>query len=371
MNYLADSLSERGLEVHVFSRKKAPEPAICRDIHFHESPWLSKAVLRPDGLTALSFARVVAVCLRNVGDLLNWGFDIVQSEEMRLAMPGMILSGLTGVPVVLDEPDLEFEKARQWSSRGNWRRIRFAEKLFCRSARQVLTSSKRERELMHHSFGLPHDRISLIPNGVDTKRFSQGREEGLRKRLGLAERPVVLFMGNFGALFNRDGLNFLLTELLPRVVERVPDVAFLVIGKGLDSKFGGHTYNFKPMGFVADPREYLDVADVCIAPLRYGGGTRIKILEYMSMAKPVVATSKGCEGLHVTHESDILVEDTVDGFAGAVATLLRDVELASRIGRRARETAAKRYDWSEIAARLESVYVEVVEKSSSDSARHV
>src|SRR5207249_2914119 len=98
--------------------------------------WLAKAILRPDSVR--SFARVSAACLKNLNELLGgYRFDIVQSEELRLAMPGSVLSRLTRVPLILDEADVEFDKARQWGSWGNWRTILLVEKLFCRNAQQV------------------------------------------------------------------------------------------------------------------------------------------------------------------------------------------------------------------------------------------
>lgn len=362
MNFLADSLSRRGLEVHVFARKREAELTICKNVFFHKSPWLDKAVLRPDSIR--SFARVSAVCLKNLNKLLGgYRFDIVQSEELRLVMPGLVLSKLTRAPLILDEPDVEFDKARQWGAWGNWRRILLLEKLFCRNARQVLTSSSREKEIMQHSFGLSDSRISVIPNGVDTNWFSPGGGKDLRGELGLSERPVVLFMGNFGYFPNVDALSLIVSELLLRVKEAVRDVVFLIIGKGLSLTAASPTYNLMPVGFVSDPRPYMDIADVCISPLRYGGGTRIKILEYMSMGKAVVSTSKGCEGLAVTRESDILVEDKVDGFAKAIVALLRNDDLTRKIGQKARETAVRSYDWSDIASRLASVYAQVLNGS--------
>lgn len=363
MNFLADSLSRRGLEVHFFARKKADELVICKDVYFHESPWLEE--LRPDALSVRSFARVSAVCLKNLKELLGDSrFDIVQSEELRLALYGSVLSRLKRVPLILDEPDAEFEKARQGGSFGNWRAILLVEKLFCRNAQHVLTSSSREREIMQHSFGLSDHRISVIPNGVDTSWFSPGAGgEDLRTKLGLSGRPTVLFMGNFGYFPNVDALNLIVRELLPRVREAVRDVAFLVIGKGLPSSAESPSYNFLPVGFVNDPRSYIDIADVCIAPIRYGGGTRIKILEYMSMGKAVVSTTKGCEGLAVTRQNDILLEDKEDEFARAIVALITSNDLKHEIGRRARETVVRSYDWSEIAGRLVSVYNQVLNGS--------
>lgn len=343
----------------MFARKREAELTICKSVLFHNSPWFAKAILRPNSFR--SFAKASATCLMSLGEFSNgYPFDIVQAEELKLVIPAFVLSRKAQSPLVLDEPDVEFDKARQWASWGNSQKVLLTERLFCRSARQVLTSSLREKRIMQHAFGLPDSRISVIPNGVDTTRFSPGHETDLRSKIGLSGRPVVLFMGNFGYFPNVDALTLIVEELVPRVREVIQDVAFLVIGKGLDSTGAPPTYNFRPLGFVEDPRAYIDMAELCIAPLRFGGGTRTKILEYMSMGKAVISTSKGCEGLEVAHGNDILIEDEIGAFAGAIVSLLRNQDLARRVGNKARQTVMLHYEWLKIANQLVSVYGQIL-----------
>ena len=362
MNFLVDSLSNRGVEVHVFARRAAPELSICKGAIFHKSPWLAKAMLRHDALTLRSFARASAVCTRNLKYLVrDYGFDIIQAEEMRLTIPSYLASKLEGLPLILDEPDVEFNKAIQWKGYGDWRRIYLIEKFSCHRARRVLTSSEGEKQVMKHSFGLPENRISVIPNGVDTAWFSPSCDMENRSKLGISNRPVVLLMGNYLYYPNADAMSLVLKELLPRVKRIIGDVVFLAIGKGLNSLGVPSDYNFKPLGFVNDPRGSIGIADVCIAPIRYGGGTRTKILEYMSMGKAVVSTSKGCEGLDVKRGEDILIEDDYDQFAMAIVSLLKNDSLRAAMGRRARETAVGSYAWSNIASQLISVYQEILD----------
>jgi glycosyltransferase involved in cell wall biosynthesis len=87
-------------------------------------------------------------------------------------------------------------------------------------------------------------------------------------------------------------------------------------------------------------------------PLRQGGGTRLKILEAMALGTPVVATTKGAEGLDLTSGEDILIADDPDAFADATSRLLTDDALHARIAARAKETVATRYDWELIGAEM-------------------
>ena len=97
-------------------------------------------------------------------------------------------------------------------------------------------------------------------------------------------------------------------------------------------------------GTVDDATKFMSSMSVMIAPLFAGGGMRVKVLEAMALAKPVVATKLGAGGLDVEHGRDILVADDAATFADAVALLLRDPRTAARIGNAARETVRSRYD---------------------------
>jgi glycosyltransferase involved in cell wall biosynthesis len=109
-------------------------------------------------------------------------------------------------------------------------------------------------------------------------------------------------------------------------------------------------------GTVEDIRPYFEDATVYVVPLRTGGGTRLKIGEAMAMAKPIVSTSLGCEGLPVTAEEDIIIADGPAEFAAAVVGLLQDGRRRSRMAERARETARKRMDWAAGRDRLHQAY---------------
>jgi len=184
----------------------------------------------------------------------------------------------------------------------------------------------------------------------------------LRKSLGLSARKIVLFMGNFEYFPNRDSLDIVRAELMPRVTRSVPDTTFMVMGRALSANLVPNDANFVSVGFVEDPRPYMEMADVCIAPIRYGGGTRIKILEYMSMGRAVVSTPKGSEGLQLTDGIDILIRGDWAAFAQAIVSLLKSEDQASKVGLEARRTVQRRYDWNEIGSQLVSTYKRMVDR---------
>jgi glycosyltransferase involved in cell wall biosynthesis len=101
---------------------------------------------------------------------------------------------------------------------------------------------------------------------------------------------------------------------------------------------------------------YYERAGVVVAPVRSGGGTRLKVLEALASARPLVSTSVGCEGIDVTPGEHLLVEDDPQRFADAVVALIEDPARARALGEAGRERAVERYDWSALGGLLEAVY---------------
>lgn len=117
-----------------------------------------------------------------------------------------------------------------------------------------------------------------------------------------------------------------------------------------------HGGNIEVVGFAEDLRSEIARAAVVVAPLRIGGGTRLKIIEAMSMSKAVVSTPIGAEGLHVKHEHDILIAESPQEFANQIERVLRDPQLAARLGAQARRTADDEYSWKAAAQRLSDFF---------------
>jgi glycosyltransferase involved in cell wall biosynthesis len=107
---------------------------------------------------------------------------------------------------------------------------------------------------------------------------------------------------------------------------------------------------------VPDVRPYVHEAAVFVVPLRMGGGTRLKVLEGLSMEKAVVSTSVGCEGIDVVDGEHLLVADDPAAFADAVLSVTADDDLAARLGRQGRTLVEEHYKWESVVDRLEDFY---------------
>ena len=97
-------------------------------------------------------------------------------------------------------------------------------------------------------------------------------------------------------------------------------------------------------------------ARLCIAPLRAGGGTRLKILEAMAYGRPVVSTRFGCEGLDVENGREVLLADRPEDLARAIVGALDNPVLCEGLRTRARALVERNYDWQQSAERLQTLH---------------
>lgn len=239
-----------------------------------------------------------------------------------------------------------------------------------RRFRHVIAVSENDRELMSEMTGA--SRITVVPTGVDIKKYSSGDEAPrVFKEAKSRSGALVVFLGSMDWEPNIDGVEYFCREVWPRVLESVPSARFRVVGRDPHPRVRRlASENVEVTGTVPSVVEHLREADAVVVPLRVGGGTRLKIFEAMAVGKAVVSTTVGAEGLDVTHGEDILLADDAESFAESVTGLLRDTARRETLGRAAAELAA-RYDWSVIARRFEDVLARAagVEDAAGEAER--
>jgi len=205
----------------------------------------------------------------------------------------------------------------------------------------------------------------VTPNGVDTAFYAPGRTEDAE--------PSVLYTGGFGYLPNQDAVRFFHQAVWPKVRSQVPACRFRIVGSQAREYFGG-MLALDPAVEVAsdvpDMRPYFDRAWVVVVPLRAGSGTRFKILEAMAMAKPVVSTNLGAEGIPAADGEQIVLADDPDAFARAVVLLLRDAQRRRALGLAARRLACERYHWAGLCDRMAAAFHHQFAPGAQPASRH-
>jgi len=182
--------------------------------------------------------------------------------------------------------------------------------------------------------------------------------------------PQLVFTGSMDWIPNEDAMTFFCQDILPLIRAQRPDVQLSIVGRAPTPAVQrlADIPGVRVTGRVDDVRDYVGNAAVYIVPIRIGGGTRLKIYEAMGMAKAVVSTTIGAEGLPVTDGSDLLLADTAEHFASAVLQLLSDPARRVQLERAARELVVTRYDWSAVAGQLEDALVKAAARPATAAA---
>lgn len=193
--------------------------------------------------------------------------------------------------------------------------------------------------------------IHIVENGVDTTYFVPAR--------GGEEARSLIFTGLLQWYPNVSGLTYFGEEIWPLVKRQCPDVKLYIAGKNPTGSLRRWSERDPNVVVVANPedmRPWIARAAVYICPLLEGGGTRLKILDAMALATPVVSTAIGCEGLRVRHGENILIADRPAAFASSIINLFSDDELRRRLGGAGRALVETYYDWEKIGLQLEQAY---------------
>ncbi len=182
----------------------------------------------------------------------------------------------------------------------------------------------------------PAARLRYVPNVVDVAAIAPVVPPTGERR--------ATFVANFAYEPNRNGLRFLLDEVLPLVWRELPDAKLALVGAGLtlaeDSRVKA-LGRVEALGFVEDLDAAYARACCAVVPLLQGGGTPLKLIEALAHGLPVIATPRAVAGLAVGDGEHLLVAGDAQAFADTLVRVLRDG--AGELGNRGRELVAERY----------------------------
>ena len=340
---------------------------VCKDVHL---VGLNPRAARLASLTSLSRGEPLSLGYYRSGAMQRWvsakladGFDSVFLFSSPMAQ---FILGRTdpSVRLVMDFVDIDSDKWTQYARhrRGPMRWI------YGREARTLAAFERRVADAVDASTfvsaaeaemfkGMAPERaasICAVNNGVDHGFFSPDRAYANPYEGG----PVLVFTGAMDYWANVEAVVWFARDVLPLIQARRPEVRFCIVGSkpaaAVEALAGlpGVTVT----GRVEDVRPYIAHAEAVVAPLRVARGVQNKVLEGMSMARPVVATPQAAEGIDCLPGRELWLAEGNAGFAEACLDALVS-DQRNAVMTRARARILKSYDWDAALATLNDLLI--------------
>jgi polysaccharide biosynthesis protein PslH len=322
------------------------------------------SVLRGTPIWATGLA--VAAYGERVGTISRkWRPDIVQIEYHVM---GQYLTALAGcsAPRVLTqhEPGAAAAEDLWKSNQGFARWARYLdmlawkkfERAIMKRIQAVVVFTERDRQA-----------VARLNQQTPIVRIPLGTVISDRPLNPLGYQPLSLvFVGNFIHPPNVDAALRLVQAIFPAVQKRHPELRLYIVGDQPPpevKQMAGPKVTVT--GRVADVSPYLERAAVVVAPLRLGGGMRVKVLEALAAGKAVVASPLAAEGLEVLDGEQIALAETDEDFAKRIIHLLDDADQRALLAARARAWACANLGWDEPIAAYERLYHTLLMRSET------
>ena len=306
-------------------------------------------------------------------DTFNWllaePWDVVQIEHSYSFQPYEEALARKAQPFVLTEHNVEsalgaatYDRLPSWAlpfiRYDQWRYTRW-ERRVMRQATQVIAVTDSDAQTLAKIAGKP---VPVVVNGVDCDHFAAARPDPSTQR--------VLFLGNYEYAPNVDAIEWALDEILPKVWERCPQARMSVCGFGMPGSWRERWKDSRIewQGFVPNLLALQSCSSVFLAPLRHGGGSKLKVLEALAAGLPLASTEQGVSGLDLVEGLDYLGGQTAASLADAVVRLLQFPDAAAPMGEAGRAYVRRAHDWNVAASQLEQVYASIAPLNHKEPA---
>jgi len=299
---------------------------------------------------------------RYFDQLLATPWDVVQIEHSYSFQPYERALQRHGQPFLLTEHNIEsalgaasYDRLPGWMKPftlwDQWRYRRWEKRVFAQ-ATQLVAVTEADAQQMKVLFNRD---APVVVNGVDCQHYASVKPDFTSQRL--------LFIGNYEYSPNLDAVQWALDEVMPQVWAINPQVRLAVCGFALPAQWRERWPDPRVefQGFVPDLRALQEQTAVFFAPLRQGGGSKLKVLEAMAAGLPVVTTDQGVSGLAVTNGQHYLGSETTEGLARLLTDAVADPERLQDLSDNARRYVRSHHDWAVTAAQLEAVYARIVQ----------
>ena len=280
-------------------------------------------------------------------------YDVVQLETLYLAPYIDTIRAHSNAAIVMRSHNVEAEiwerisdnarGIKRWYLRRLTRQLYRYERKVMHGYDLLLTMSDRDTR-QYRKLGYTGV-ATVIPIGLDMSNYQPSSTAFIGK-------PSLAFIGTLDWQPNIEGLSWFLNAVWPAVLIDVPHAELYVAGKGEIPDF---LYppppNVTIVGEVASATEFMDMHAIHIVPLLSGSGMRVKILEAMAMARVVIATAVGIEGIAAEPEEEAFVAYSAEQMSSIIISCVSNSQL-QEIGYKARARIIKAYNYSELGKKV-------------------
>jgi len=294
--------------------------------------------------------------------------DVILADNIESGIAAVLVKFFFGVSFVFDFIDDYSLIARYDGRMLRYHVLKYLERTIPKLADLVVTITPAIKKFCL-DLGIPDQKLRLIPNGVDTRRFKSGIGNDLtRKKINPKGDRLVLFLGKINKYYKLE----VVLKAVPYVLKDFPNTRFVFVGDG------GYVDHLRELshklkieaaviftGFLPDEEipEIINLSDICVYPLP--NDAAFVIFEYMSCAKPVVLPKGGTKKMGISREiipenCAVKVENSPEGFARGINFLLNNEEVGREMGRKARERVVRLHGWDILAKKYEKALKEVL-----------
>ncbi|MGZ8981321.1 MAG: TIGR03087 family PEP-CTERM/XrtA system glycosyltransferase [Burkholderiaceae bacterium] len=327
---------------------------------------IAPAFAKVRSLTGLLSGEALTVPYYRAPALQRWVDATVRSQRIEQCVVfssamAQFVDDQPGLRCVVDFCDVDSAKWKQYSASQAWPssaiyrreavRLLAFERVVARRSAASIFATPAEAAMFVNLAPESEGRVHVVENGVDGSFFSP---DALRPTPFPADETPIVFTGAMNYWPNVDGVCWFASEVLPRLVQRDPSVRFYVVGMNPTPVVEALARDPRIVvtGRVPDVRPYVQYARLVVAPLRIARGIQNKVLEAMSMARPVLMSAASAAGLSGRAGSEFEIAEGADEFAAKALAMLGDGR-ADAMGRRARATVLTERDWSRNLAAFE------------------
>ncbi len=286
---------------------------------------------------------------------------LIQAEHL-MFLPHAVAAAGPGVPVVYDAHNVEFIRlpAEGVVGPAEAEGLRKAEVTWASACARVIATSDPDADRFREA-GVTCP-VSVVGNGVSFAdcAAARARRRATRDAWGIGpDVPVLVFHGTLHYRPNEEAEAILTGEVFPRVRKALPEARLLLLGPGHPHADADGVLR-RPALPRSDLLDAVAMADLAVAPLRQGSGTRLKLLEYAALGVPMVSTPIGAEGLPLEHPDQVHLAEEPEALASAAITLWRDPPRRAAMAEGARNALIDTHDWDALARHLAEILRETL-----------